>query len=315
MKMSEKARLTIVIVSYNTREMTLDCLTSIYAETRETPFHVVVLDNMSNDGSPDAIAEAFPQAQLIRSPKNLGFARGNNAAVSQTESELVLLLNPDTVVLDGAIDTLVAFANDNPRAMIWGGRTLFGDRTLNPSSCWRRMTVWNLFCRSTGLAAVFLQSPVFHSEAYGGWSRDTVREVDIVTGCFLLITRKFWDELGGFDGAFFMYGEDADLCLRASACGARPMITPKATIVHYSGASETVLAHKMMRLLTAKISLIKRHWSPPTQSLGVALFRLGPFLRWFVYSTAARLTNRYADAARTWREIWGSRRTWQNGFV
>ncbi|MEE9587482.1 MAG: glycosyltransferase family 2 protein, partial [Hyphomicrobiaceae bacterium] len=147
--MSEKARLTIVIVSYNTREMTLDCLTSIYAETRETPFHVVVLDNMSNDGSPDAIAEAFPQAQLIRSPKNLGFARGNNAAVSQTESELVLLLNPDTVVLDGAIDTLVAFANDNPRAMIWGGRTLFGDRTLNPSSCWRRMTVWNLFCRST----------------------------------------------------------------------------------------------------------------------------------------------------------------------
>ena len=110
------------------------------------------------------------------------------------------------------------------------------------------MSLWNLFCRAVGLTGLFPQSRLFNAEAYGGWKRDTEREVDIVTGCFFLIEHRFWDTLGGFDPLFFMYGEEADLCLRARPLGARPRITPDARIVHYGGASERVRAEQIIRV-------------------------------------------------------------------
>ena len=97
---------SIIVVSYNTREMTLDCLRSVFAETR-TPFELIVVDNASPDGSAEAIAAAFPDIRLIASRENLGFAPANNMAVREARADLVLLLNPDTVVLDGAIDRLI----------------------------------------------------------------------------------------------------------------------------------------------------------------------------------------------------------------
>ena len=109
-------------ISYNTKAMTLDCLRSLQAETR-VPHEVIVVDNASPDRSADAIAAAFPEYRLIASPDNLGFAKGNNVAAEEAVGDYILLLNPDTVVLDQAIDRLVAFADANPRAGIWGGRT------------------------------------------------------------------------------------------------------------------------------------------------------------------------------------------------
>ena len=152
------------------------------------------------------------------------------------------------------------------------------------------MTLWSLFCRASGLTGLFPRSALFHSEAYGGWARDSVREVDIVTGCLLLIARTTWDRLGGFDRAFTMYGEEADLCLRARALGARPMITPEATIIHYGGASETVRADKMVRLLRAKRELVTRHFGPLSRPLAAGLLMLWPLGRAVLLGVAARLT-------------------------
>src|SRR5690606_5106795 len=115
-------------------------------------------------------------------------------------------------------------------------------------------------------SSLFRRSAVFNPEGYGAWERDSEREVDIVTGCFLLIEKTFWDELGGFDPTFVMYGEEADLCLRAQARGALPRITPEAEIIHYVGASETVQARKLVRVITAKTTLIRRNfpaWQRP----------------------------------------------------
>ncbi len=184
--------LSILVVSYNTRAMTLDCLRSVVAETR-TPYELIVLDNASADGSAEAVAAEFPQARLIASPENLGFAEGNNVAARDARGEYLLLLNPDTLVLRGALDKLLAFAKEKPQAGIWGGRTLYADGSLNPFSCWRRLDLWALAMRATGLVSLFRESPIFNAEAYGGWRRDTVRGVDIVTGCLFLIRR---DDLG-----------------------------------------------------------------------------------------------------------------------
>ncbi len=307
---------SIVVVSYNTRDLTLACLDSIATETRNSQFEVHVVDNASTDGSPEALREHAFGDGLIASAHNLGFARANNLAVKAARGEFILLLNPDTVVIDGAIDRLVAFARANPAAGIWGGRTLFADGSLNPSSCWGRMTPWNLFCRAVGLTGIGPNSRLFNGEAYGGWQRDSVARVDIVSGCFLLIRRSLWEALGGFDPAFFMYGEEADLCLRAAKIGAAPMITPEAAIIHLGGASERTRTAKMLKLLAAKSMLIRRHWHPMLRPLGLLLMAAWPLSRWWAEAaisclrpTAARL-----EAAATWRSIWAQRRTWLAGY-
>ena len=295
---------TIIIVSYNTRSLTLECLRSVESTTDLRRAAIVVVDNASSDGSADAIESEFgDRLRLIRSDENLGFARANNLAARHADSKYLLLLNPDTVVLPGAIETLLAFAHERPENRIYGGRTLFADRSLNPTSCWRRMTVHGLTCQALGLSSAFRRSALFNPEAYAGWARDTIREVDIVTGCFMLITRALWDELDGFDESFFMYGEEADLCLRARRLGARPIITPEAEIVHYGGACEQVRSEKLVRLMQAKRMLIKRHWRPSLKPLGLGLLTGWPATR------ALAELNRGGSSS-TWTSVWNERKRW-----
>ena len=315
--MRDHPTLSIIVVSYNTREVTLDCLRSVYTEIQNTDFELIVVDNNSTDGSAIEISAEFPDIRLMARQDNLGFARANNVAAKVARGDYLLLLNPDTVVLNGAIDKLMDFSRQAPAARIWGGRTLFGDRSLNPTSCWRKMSLWSQFCWATGLTRVAPNSPVFNSEAYGGWKRDSVRQVDIITGCFLLISRKDWEALGGFDRAFFMYAEEADLCLRARRdLGARPMITPESEIVHYGGLSDTVRAGKMERLICAKITLAEKHWGPVRAWLCRQVFGLLVLIRMAGYGAQARLNG--SDTARsnadTWQQIWQARKRWSQGY-
>lgn len=309
-------KLSIIVVSYNTSEMTLACLRSVVAETA-VPYDLIVVDNASSDGSAGAIAAEFPKIVLMAEQKNHGFAGANNLAAKRALGDYLLLLNPDTLILDKAIDRLCAFSERVPDARIWGGRTLFGDGSLNYASCWRRMTLWNIFCRTSGLTGLFPRSAVFNSEAYGRWERNTERRVDIVTGCFFLIARRDWDALGGFDPIFFMYGEEADLCLRAERdLGAAPRVTPEATIIHYGGASERVRADKMVRLLSAKSELIKRHIPAWQQPLAGGLFRLWPLSRRMALGMLALVGSQKGRESRAvWRSVWARRAEWENGFV
>ncbi|RMF81532.1 MAG: glycosyltransferase [Planctomycetota bacterium] len=302
---------TVIIVSYNTRELTLACLRSLFAETRDVRFECRVVDNASTDGSAAAIAEQFPQVRLDARKDNLGFAAANNRAARDAHSPYLLLLNPDTVVLDGAVDRLVAFARQHPDRRIYGGRTLFADGALNPTSCWRRSTLWSEFCHAVGLTACFRGSAWLNPEAYGGWPRDSVREVDLVSGCFFLIERELWEQLGGFDPAFFMYGEEADLCLRARRLGARPTVCPHATIVHYGGKSERQRAGKLVRMLRARRMLMQRHWPRWQRATGRFVQRLGVRIRRWGFAIAARLGRAAArESAATYEEVWRRRSEW-----
>lgn len=314
----ERIELSIVIVSFNTRAMTIACLDSIAANQPAASFEIIVVDNASSDSSADAIA-AHPMAvRLIASPANLGFARANNLAVKQARGRRVLLLNPDTEVRDRAIDHLLAFAARRPAARIWGGRTIFADGRLNPLSCWARMTPWNLTCRALGLTGLLPRTTAFNGEAYGGWNREGERSVDIVSGCFLLIARADWERLDGFDPAFFMYGEEADLCLRARRIlDARPAVTSRATIVHHGGASERTRTGKVVKLLAAKTTLVRRHWHPLLAPLGVALIAAWPRSRALALSLTARLTGNetHRAAAATWAEIAAETSQWSAGYA
>ncbi len=150
---------------------------------------------------------------------------------------------------------------------------------------------------------------MFNPEGYGGWARDSIRPVDIVCGCFLMIRTGLWEQLDGFDRAFFMYGEEADLCLRAAALGARPLFTPTATIVHYGGASERTQAGKVEKLFRAKITLMRRHWSAPARAFGKTMLLVWPLSRLLAATVLGR-----AQQAAMWREVWSHRATWLAGY-
>ena len=168
-------------------------------------------------------------------------------------------------------------------------------------------------CQASGLARVFRHWPLFNPEAFGGWKRDSVRQVDIVSGCFFLIRHELWKALNGFDRDFFMYGEEADLCLRARKHGAKPMVTPEATIVHYGGASERVRADKLVRLLAAKATLIQRHWPRWKVPIGLALLRAWPLSRLLALTVTA-VARRGLDARSAWARVWQKRDEWSRGY-
>lgn len=310
---ADGAELTVIIVSYNTRDLTLRAIETLFANAGDVSMRVVVWDNASHDGSADAIASRFPDIELVRSAENVGFARANNAVAESAQSEWLLLLNPDTETHPSAIENILAFGRKHPEAGIVGGRTVFPDGSLNIASCWNTMSIWSLLCSATGLSRVFSQSSVFNPEGIGGWKRDSVRHVDVVVGCFLLIRTALWRELGGFNLRYFMYGEEHDLCLRAAKLGYRPMITPDAQIMHLVGASSARREDKALRLMRSKASIIRDHWGPVRAPIGLALLWLWIATRRAASWLMARLTGK-ADQQGYWQRIWQDRREWLGGY-
>lgn len=306
---------SVLIVSYRCRDEVLACLASIPGGASANQIEVIVVDNASGDGTVAAIAERHPDVRLIAQDENTGFAAGVNRAAEEAQGTYLLLLNPDTIVHPGAIDALVAFARANPRHGIVGGRTVNPDRTTHPGSCWGRPTLWSTFCFATMLSTVFKRSAVFDPESLGRWQRDTVREVDIVTGCLLLVPAALWRELGGFDTRFFMYGEDVDLALRAAARGYRPAITPDAVVTHEIGVSSESRPEKYRLVLQGKVTVMDKHWSPLRRRAGRALLVAGVGLRALVARAARPAAPVTSGAgAVTWRTLWSDRGSWLAGF-
>ncbi len=306
------ADVAIIIVAYNSERQLGECIGSAIAERRAVAQQIIVLDNASPDRSADLVSERFPQVTLIRSKQNLGFAGGVNLAARQADAEFILLLNPDTVLLDHAVDTIVQFARSHPGHGLYGGRTLKPDGSLEPSSCWGLPTLWSLAMFASGLGAAFPRNKLFSPESLGTWRRDTVREVGIITGCFLLIPKILWDQLGGFDERFFMYGEDADLAMRARAKGFRPLICPDARLIHEVGQSSSIPAHKAFLLFRGKATLINNHWRGLKRWLGLRLLLIGVALR--AAGSAVKEISKRRAGRNFWPALWKQRDTWRCGY-
>lgn len=297
--------LSVIIVNFNTRGETIACLDSAMAASPPgTEF--VVVDNGSADGSAAAIAARFPNIVVDAAGENLGFAKGVNRGVAQSHGEYVLLLNPDMIVHDEAFERLLEFARENPQYGLYGGRTVRRDGSLEPSSCWGAPTLWSLSCFAAGLSTALRGSALFDPESLGSWARDTVREVDIITGCLLLMRRSDWDALGGMDEAFFLYGEDAEFSIRAARRGHRPVVVPDAVVMHDVGGSTASSSNKMCMVMAGKTTLIRRSWVPARARVGLALLATGVALR-------AGL-ERAAHRPGTWTTVWSRRADWAQGY-
>lgn len=229
-------KLSVVILCWNDLKVVGDCLASIYATTRMPDFEVIVPDNGSTDGSIEFIRQRFPQVHVIENGANLRFAKGNNVGIRASHGEYVLILNPDTVIHEGALDGLVAFADKHPEAGAFGCRVLNADGTYQ-GCIWPFPTPRSEWIKALGLRSLGYISEWFHTGAYVKWRGETERAVGYPAGCCLMVRGELLKKLGGFDDRFFYYYEETDLCHRIWDAGYSILYTPSVSITHLIGSS------------------------------------------------------------------------------
>ena len=229
-------KLSIVILCWNDLRVIRDCLQSIYATTHSTDFEVIVSDNGSTDGSVEYIRKEYPQTRVIENGVNLRFAKGNNVAIRASRGEYVLILNPDTIIHEGALDGMVRFADEHPDAGAFGCRVQSVDGSFQPVV--RPLhTPRSEWCWALGIGQLAHLSEWFHAGAYVNWHGETERTAGWLAGCFILARGELLRQLGGFDEQFFYYYEDTDLCRRIWESGHSILYTPKFSITHLGGQS------------------------------------------------------------------------------
>jgi len=228
--------LSILVVTYNSGQFVGGCLESLRANPPSCPFEVIVADNDSVDGTTGVVRAGYPEVRLIETGANLGFAGGNRVAAAEARGELLLLLNPDTTVLPGAIDGLTAGLSGQDGAWVAGACLL--TRGLAPNTSWGDFPTvgWAV----AELAPWRRLGIPIRSRRIVGRNCEGIaapRDVDWVSGAAFLVRRDAWERLGGLDTGYFMYFEETDFCARVHRAGGRVVLVPSARIVHLEGAS------------------------------------------------------------------------------
>ncbi len=243
---------SVIVVSYNTRDLLRECLTSLRDECARLPegsaAEILVVDNASRDGSADMVAAEFSGSgvpvRLIRSEVNLGFGVGSNRAIEAARGRYLVLLNSDAFFDSGALARAVAHMEADPTAGIGGARLVGRDGAWQPSAHSYHSILGNAFVL-TGLAARFPRSRIFAADQRTWADPLEPAEVGWVTGAFMILRREALTKAGLFDPAFFLYYEEADLCRRMKAAGFRVLYWPDVVVTHLHGESSRQVSEQV----------------------------------------------------------------------
>jgi N-acetylglucosaminyl-diphospho-decaprenol L-rhamnosyltransferase len=237
----ETAAVAAVIVSYNVRDLVLECITSLRADGVD---QVVVVDNASVDGSAEAVRRAEPDVEVIALPRNLGYGSAANRGVARTSTPYVVIMNPDVVVEPGSTKALVDALEADPGLAVVGPRVETPGGVLYPSA-----RTFPALADAAGHAFfhfVWPDNPFSRRYRMLDWDHAGAADVDWVAGNHFLARRQAWDEVGGFDEAYFMYMEDVDLCWRLRRAGWRTGYQPAARVTHAIGRSTDQTPYRMI---------------------------------------------------------------------
>lgn len=237
MNNSSTPNVSVIIVNWNTCDILRDCLASIARETT-LPYEIIVVDNASTDGSAEMVRSSFPNVTLIANSENRGFAAANNQGLRTAAGAKLLLLNPDTIILDAAIDKMSMWLDAHPDVGCVGCQVLEDDSTIQ-MTCFADPGPTNLAIVTFGLMHLARWLPILGRPWYRDWNRRSARDVDVVSGMFMLVPRPVIDRVGVLDEAFFVYAEEADWCRRIRKAGWRCVFTPETRILHLDGGSKS----------------------------------------------------------------------------
>jgi len=228
--------LSIIIVNWKVKDLLENCLRSIFEQTKNISFEVFVVDNASGDGSVEMVREKFPQVDLTASAENLGFAKGNNLAIKKARGRYVLLLNPDTEILDNALEKMVRFMDTHHGCGIAGCKLLNPDLSLQPSVRAFPDLASQLFILLK-IHHLLPHSKTMYKYLVQNFDYEQAQEVDQVMGAFMVIRREVIDKIGMLDENFWIWFEEVDFCKRAKEAGFKIFYTPETKIIHHFGQS------------------------------------------------------------------------------
>ncbi|MGE7986545.1 glycosyltransferase family 2 protein [Lysinibacillus fusiformis] len=229
--------LSIVIVNYNTKKLTIDCIQSVIKSNLSFLYEIFVVDNASSDGSIVQIQNLFPQVHMISNKENVGFSKANNQAIRECNGRYVLLLNSDTIVNENTLDKIICFMDRETNIGAVGCEVNLADGTLD-KACHRGFPMPEAsFYYMTGLAKKFPNSPKYNSYHKSYLNMKEIHDIDCLVGAFMMVRREVIEQVGLLDEEFFMYGEDIDWCYRIKEAGWRIVYNPTVSITHYKGAS------------------------------------------------------------------------------
>jgi len=295
------------VVSWNSAADLPNCLKALLECAAEGIEEVILVDNASADESVEVAQAAFPGLQVLAAGANLGLGTAANLGATQARGEMLLFVNPDVVVVPGAIAALKEFFGGHPEAGCCGPRLLNPDGSLQPS-CRSFPTLLTGFFRYTILGRLFPRNRFTRDYLLSDFDHREPREVDWVSGACLAVRREAWERVGGFDEGFFMFCEDTDLCYRMRETGWKVYYVPQAEAYHKRGASTnqavarmTVAWHKSMLRFYGKH--YRRKYSLPARMLavgGIWLRCLAALAKTEIFTAEGRLS-RYAKALRAGR--------------
>ena len=232
-------KLSIILVEWNTRDLLKQTLESAYKETVGFDFEVIVVDNNSADDSAEMVKRDFPQTIVIENSDNLGFAKANNQGMKIAKGDYMMLLNTDVIVLDGAINKLVQYLDSHPDVMMVGPRLLNNDGSFQ-LVCRRNLpNPINSFAHLFGLAKIFINSKWANDYKLANMDPEISGPTQAMSGAAMMFRRGVFEEIGGLDETFFMYGEDLDFCKRIIDKGWSTVYVSDAKITHLGGASSS----------------------------------------------------------------------------
>lgn len=229
--------LSIIIVNYNTRELTLQCLQSVFASSTVYGYEVILVDNASTDGLVAETEQRFPQVRIIVNDQNLGFSKANNQGINVALGRYILLLNSDTVIQPDSLQTMLRFMDEHPEVGVSGCKIVLTDGSLD-KACKRGFpTPSASFYYAFGFSKLFPSVPRFNQYQLGYLDPNQEYPIDCLVGAFMLVRKAAIDQVGMLDEDFFMYGEDIDWCYRIKQGGWVNYYYPRTSIIHYKGAS------------------------------------------------------------------------------
>lgn len=273
-------KLSIVIVNYNVRYFLQQCLQSVQKAITGLDAEVFVVDNNSTDGSVEMVQQLFPDVILIANKVNTGFSKANNQAIRKSTGEYVLLLNPDTVVEEQTFSLVCSFMDQHPDAGGLGVKMIDGNGEFLPESKRGLPTPSVAFYKIFGLSAMFPKSKVFGKYHLGYLDKESIHEIEVLSGAFMLLRKSALDKTGLLDEDYFMYGEDIDLSYRILKAGYKNYYYPGTKIIHYKGEStKKDSVNYVIVFYKAMIIFARKHFAPGNAAVFSALINFAVWLR------------------------------------
>lgn len=256
--------ISVVTVNWKVKDLLDACIRSVFARTRRHGVEMIVVDNDSRDGSVEMVRDKYPAVNLIANPENSGIAKGNNLGAAASRGRYIVFLNPDTEIIDSALDDMADWLDAHPEAGAVTCKLLSADDSAQRSCCSAFPSLWTEFCDLSTLSVRFPRSRLFNGVMMVDWDYNGTREVERAATACMMVRREAVEEIGGMDERFFFMYDDVDFCRRLRLRGRRIFYVGDIRIRHYHRASSSQAA-KFARAITHRGSKLyfRKHTSFP----------------------------------------------------